>query len=151
MIRTRAVARSVQIEIAHRLGHRFFLRLTQRLVEPLRQRIPPVLLRIHRLLEDRLAARRFRREDALRVAQLRLVAALRLPCATMTRPRLVSITSTVLTARARPLRARISVGPSAFPSKGAFEAADREVLLQLERRPVRQRRRQRRSVICVRL
>ena len=53
---------------------------------------PRVLLRVDRLLEDRLAPGGFLREDALRVAQLGLVAALGLLCET-TRPRLVSMTS----------------------------------------------------------
>jgi len=35
---------SIEIEIAHRLGDRLLFRLTQRLLEPLRQRIPAALL-----------------------------------------------------------------------------------------------------------
>ena len=52
------------------------LRLLQRLFEPARERIVARLLSLDRLLEERLAPRRLRREDPRRIVQLRLVAAL---------------------------------------------------------------------------
>jgi endonuclease/exonuclease/phosphatase family metal-dependent hydrolase len=52
--------------------------LSQGFLEPLGQRIAAGLLRLHRLLEDGLAARRLSREDALGIRQLRPIRARRL-------------------------------------------------------------------------
>ena len=76
--RVRVRLRSVEIEIARRLRDWLLARLLERLFEPFRQRIPARLLRRDRLLEDRLAARRFLREDPLGIAQLGPDAPLRL-------------------------------------------------------------------------
>src|SRR5437870_6721125 len=68
----------VQIEIAHRLGDRLFLRLTQRLFEAAGQRIAARLLGFDRLLEECLAPPRLFGKNPRGFVQLRLVAALRL-------------------------------------------------------------------------
>src|SRR5439155_3937841 len=70
--------RLVEIEVPDGFGDRLLARLAQRLLEPLRQRVAAPLFRVDRLLEDRLAARRLLRENALRLGELRLVAAIRL-------------------------------------------------------------------------
>ena len=57
------------------------VRLPQRLLEPLRERVAARPLGGDRLLEERLAPRRFVGEDALRVGQLRPIAAHRLDVA----------------------------------------------------------------------
>lgn len=65
---------SVEIEIACGLRDRFLVRLAQSLFEAARQRVAAVLLRVNGLLKNRLPASRLFGEDALRVAQFRLVA-----------------------------------------------------------------------------
>src|SRR5439155_8203605 len=69
-------ANSIEVEISAGSRDRLLTRLLQGFLEAPRERIAARLLRLHRLLEDRLSARRFLRENALRLAQLRLVAAL---------------------------------------------------------------------------
>src|SRR3954463_10334422 len=69
---------SVQIEVPQWLRHRFRPCLLQRLFESPCQRVVAVLLGIERLIEERLAPGGFIREDARRVAQLRLVPAVQL-------------------------------------------------------------------------
>src|SRR5436190_3388127 len=69
---------SVEVEIAERFGHRLLFRLLQRFLEPLRQRVAARLFRFDRLLEDRLAPPLLLGQNPLCVAQLRLVAAIRL-------------------------------------------------------------------------
>ena len=69
-------AASVEIEVPLRLRDRFFLRLLQRLFEPPRQRVAARPLRLHGLLEQRLAPRLRVRQDPVRLVQLRLVGAL---------------------------------------------------------------------------
>ncbi len=59
-----------------RFGDGLLARLAQGFLEPLRKRIAAVLLRVDRLLENRLAARRLVGEDPGRIAQLGLVATL---------------------------------------------------------------------------
>src|SRR5688572_20131335 len=68
----------IQIKVPVGLVDRLFLGLPERFLEPLRQRVPPRLLRLDRLLEQRLAPRLLLRQDAVRVVDLRLVGALRL-------------------------------------------------------------------------
>src|SRR5262249_44386343 len=68
----------VEIEVSDRLRNRFLARLTQRLFEPLRQRVAARFLVVDRLLEDRFAPGGLLRENPLRFGQLRLVGALRL-------------------------------------------------------------------------
>ena len=70
--------RLLEIEISRRLRDRFLLRLLERLLEAPRQRVTLVLLRLNRLLEERLAPRGLGGEDPLRFVQLRLVRTLRL-------------------------------------------------------------------------
>src|SRR5436190_21468875 len=50
---------SIQVEVPIRFGNPFLARLLERFIEPLLQRVTAPLLRLHRLLEDRLAPRRF--------------------------------------------------------------------------------------------
>ena len=69
---------SVQIESAQRPGDWFVVGLSQRFLETPRQRVAPRLLGFDRLLEQRLTARRFLRQDALGIGQFRFVSALRL-------------------------------------------------------------------------
>src|SRR5437660_3801039 len=66
--------RSVEIEVPRRFRNGLPVRLLQRFLEPARERISSRLLRVNRLLEDLLAAGRLLGEDALSVADLRLVA-----------------------------------------------------------------------------
>src|SRR5206468_976951 len=66
----------IKIEISRGPRDWLLLRLLQRLFEAPRQRVAARLLRFHRLLEHRFAARRLLGDNALRLTQLRLVAAL---------------------------------------------------------------------------
>src|SRR5213075_2380744 len=68
-------------EVPGRLGDRFVLRLTQRLLEALRQRVAAVLFRGEGLLEERLAAGGLFGEDLVRVVELRTVRGRRLDVA----------------------------------------------------------------------
>src|SRR2546422_7931374 len=68
----------VEVEVPCRFGDGFLARLLQRLFEPSRQGVAPSFLVVDRLLENGFAARGFVRENALRFAELGLVAALRL-------------------------------------------------------------------------
>ena len=54
---------SIEIEVPRRLGNWFVLRLAERFLEALRQRVAAVLLRGEGLLEERLAAGGLVRED----------------------------------------------------------------------------------------
>src|SRR5262245_24364931 len=108
--------RLIEIEVAHRLRDRLFLRLAQRLFEPLRERVAARLFGVHRLLEDRLAARRLFREDPLRLAQLRLVAALRF-LVPRNPPEVGVEKERGLTARARQLEFRFQLRHHFFPPR----------------------------------
>src|SRR4029453_18538114 len=61
---------SIEIEVAGRLGDRLVPRLAQGLFEAFRQRITARPFGRHRLLEDRLAARRLLGQDPLGIGQL---------------------------------------------------------------------------------
>ena len=70
--------RSIQIEAAQRPGNGLVVGLTQRFFESTRQGVPARLLRFDGLIEQRVTPRRFLSQDALRIGELGLVAALRL-------------------------------------------------------------------------
>ena len=78
--------RSVEVEVAERLGDRFLLGLLERLFEAPRQRVVAALLGLHRLLEDGLAAARLLLQHALRVVEHHAVARSAAPCGTRRGP-----------------------------------------------------------------